>query len=209
MRQVSAELRERLEAQKDKDARPPPTSSFVRVEWPLDTERKDTLRRCYSTVPFTVTMQRNRYEAGNQLLDFNEGEGEHLFVMREDDGHYGASCGFRVLDDEGLAQKVVRRANTSKEFPVIYCEAWWHVSTDAKETESLRYGMMIFGGCVTRVELQEDTNGKQVAKIWGGHEGVAVSKARPPTTAAASAVECRITWKRRTDRLFRRSYFSG
>ena len=188
MREVSAELRERLEAQRGENAPRLPVSSFVWVAWPLHPNRKTTARRCYSTLDFAVTMDGKLYDGKNRLLDFNEKDDRRPFVMNSDHLYYGASCGFRVFDAEGLAGKFVTAANARREFPAIYCEAWLHFSEDAKEIESLRYGKMVFGGHVTRIELQEDTNGRSIAKVWGGHEGLTASMSRPHTAAAASVV---------------------
>ena len=188
MRKISAELRERLQAQRGDNPPPLPVSRFVWVAWPLDANGAETVKRCYSTLDFAVTMDGKRYEGENRLLDFNEKEDERPFVMSKDHLFYGASCGFRVYDGEGLAQNVVAGANATGDFPAIYCEAWLHFSEDAKEIQSLRYGEMVFGSHITRIELQEDTDGRKIAKVWGGYEGVAVSKARPDTMAAASVV---------------------
>lgn len=188
MRKVSAELRERLNAQRGTNPPPLPVSRFVWLAWPLDAHGGNTVKRCYSTLDFAVTMDGNRYEGQDRLLDFNEKEDERPFVMSRDHLFYGASCGFRVYDGEGLARYVVTGAKARGDFPAIYCEAWLHFSEDPKEIESLRYGMMVFGSHITRIELQEDAVGRRIAKIWGGYEGVAVSKSLPDTAAAASVV---------------------
>ena len=47
-------------------------------------------------------MRGHFYSGKTCLLDFNE-KSERGFVMASDDLVYGASCGFRVFDDEGLA----------------------------------------------------------------------------------------------------------
>ena len=203
MRKISDELRERLGAQRGDNVSPLPISSFVWVGWPLDADGEKTFRCCYSTLDFAVTMDGKRYEGENLLLDFNEEEGTPPFVMSKDDLFYGASCGFRIFDAEGLARKVVTGANAKGDFPAIYCEAWLHFSKDAREIESLCYGEMVFGGHITRIELQEDTDGRNIAKIWGGHEGVVISKMRLDSVAAASVVGGRISWSRRVDKLLR------
>lgn len=188
MREISAELRERLEAQRGENAPPLPVSSFVWVGWPLNTNGETTARRCYSTLDFAVTMDGKLYDGKNRLLDFNEKDDRRPFVMSSDDLYYGASCGFRVFDAEGLAGKFVTAAKARRELPAIYCEAWLHFSEDAKEIESLRFGKMIFGGHITRIELQVDTIGRRIAKVWGGYKGLMVSKSRPYTATAASVV---------------------
>ena len=188
MRNVSAVLRERLEAQRGTNPPPLPVSRFVWVAWPLDAHGQKTVKRCYSTLVFAVTMNGDRYDGEARLLDFNEKDDERPFVMCTDHLLYGASCGFRVYDGEGLARNVVTVAKATGEFPAIYCESWLHVSEDPAEIESLRYGALVFGGHITRIELQEDSAGRKIAKVWGGYEGVAVSKARPDTQSAASVV---------------------
>lgn len=188
MRKESAELRERLEAQRGTNPPPLPVSRFVWVAWPLDVHGQETVKRYYSTLDFAVTMHGNRYDGEARLLDFNEKDDVRPFVMRTDHLLYGASCGFRVYDDAGLARNVVTGAKATGAFPAIYCESWLHFSEDRKEIESLRYGEMVFGSHITRIELQEDSAGKKIAKVWGGYEGVAISKAKPDTPSAASVV---------------------
>ena len=193
VRKISAELRERLQAQRGDNPATLPVSRFVWVAWPFNANRAKTVKRCYSTLDFAVTMDGKRYEGENRFLDFNEEKDERPFVMCKDHLLYGASCGFRVYDGEGLAQNVVAGANATGNFPAIYCEAWLHFSEDGKEIESLCYGKMVFAGHITRIELQEDADGRNIAKVWGGYEGVAVSKARPDTASAASVIGRRVS----------------
>ena len=192
MRELSPELRERLSDQRDDKASPLPVSQFVRVEWPLDGDGEETVRRCYSTLTFEAMMDGNRYRAEDLLLDFNNVAGAGGFVMNQDHLIYGASCGFRIVDSEGLAGKVIAKAHQNLVFPAIYCEVWWHFSEALEEIESLRYGLMMFGSFVTRIELQEDKSGRSVAMVWGGYEGIARSKTREDTSRAASVVNYRV-----------------
>ncbi len=64
--------------------------------------------------------------------------------------------------------------------------------TDAKEIESQRYGLLVFGGYMTRIELQEDLDRGEIAKTWGGYEGVAISNTQKETLTAASVVDRRL-----------------
>ena len=112
--------------------------------------------------------------------------------MTSDDLIYGASCGFRVVDDEGLAAGVVDRANARDDFPLVFAEVWTHFSDDPDEVQNLLYGEMQFGGFITRIELQESEGGKRIAKVWGGYQGIAVSKERTNMEKAASAFGRRV-----------------
>ena len=85
MRKLSEELRERLAGQRGENPPPLPMSHFVRVEWPLDGDGEETARHCYSTLAFPVTMDGNRYEGCDRLLDFDEGEQKDGFVMWKDE----------------------------------------------------------------------------------------------------------------------------
>ena len=180
-------------------------SYFVRVDWPLDGHGEETARRCYSTLGISVMMGGNRYEGTSRLLHFNETENDVGFVMSKDDLIFGASCGFRVLDGEGLARNAVVTANAKRGFPMIYCEAWMHFSDIAEEIESLRCGLMVFGGHVTRVELHSKPDGMEIAKVWGGHEGIVASRSRPDTNESASVLGRPLSWNRRVSRLLRQS----
>ena len=97
----------------------------------------------------------------------------------------GASCGFRVFDEDGLAARVVKAANRRGNFPNMYADVWMHFSLDTEEIASFLYGQWVFGGFVTRIELQQDKLGRAVAKVWGGYQGIAVSKIRSDTTSAS------------------------
>ena len=143
------------------------------------------------------------YSGKHALLDFNENK-DAGFVMSSDHLIYGASCGFRVLDDDGLAARVVSTVNHRGVFPTIFVDAWRHFSIDAEEIASLVYGYKVFGGFVTRIELQSDKRGRTVAKVWGGHEGIAVSKTRVNTGSTASALRLPIACSERVAKLFRR-----
>lgn len=205
MRELSEELRERLEGQRGEKRTPLPISYFVTVDWPLDGQAEDTARRCYSTLGISVKMDGNRYEETNRLLHFEEENEDAGFVMSRDDRRYGASCGFRVMDNEGLARNTVATANTKREFPTIWCEAWVHFSDIVDEIESLRYGLMVFGGHLTRVELHSKPDGVEMAKVWGGHEGIVTSRARPDLNESASALGRPLSWSRRVSRLIQQS----
>ena len=100
----------------------------------------------------------------------------------------GASCCFRVFDNDGLIAGHVRRANRTGIFPEVYIQVWLHFSDDAREIDSMVYGDQLFGGFATRIELDNDARGSAVAKIWGGHEGIAASKLRVDAEASASVV---------------------
>ena len=177
MWKLSAALQQRLEGQRGDNPPPLPINGFVAVRWVLDGD-EETARRCYSTFGRPVTMNGNFYSGNKGLLSFNE-ESDREFIMNEDNPIYGASCGFRVFDSEGLIHRIVMTANKRQDFLPHFVEAWIHFSDDAKEIESLLYGKMLFGGYVTRIELQKDANGRRIAKVWGGHAGVVVSKTRP------------------------------
>ena len=203
MRKLSDKLRERLAGQRSDNPPPLLMSHFVRVDWPVDGGGEETVRRCYSTLSLPVTLDGNRYDGKDRLLDFDEGELKEGIVMLKDDLIYGASCGFRALDKDGLARKVVDTANVRGDFPTIYCEAWMYLSDDAAEIEGGRYGEMLFGGYATRIEMQARTEGFEVAKVWGGHEGIAASRARPARKGTASALGRSLSWSRRMARLLR------
>ncbi len=187
MWKLSAELRQRLDGQQGDNPPPLPMNFFVNVRWALDGDSEKTTRRFYSTFGHPVTMDGKFYSGNEGLLDFNE-ESDQGFIMSQDDLIYGASCGFRVFDGEGLIHRIVMTANKRQDFLPHYVEAWIHFSDDAKEIESLLYRKMLFGGHVTRIELQKDANGRRIAKVWGGHEGIVVSKTRHNTGMAASVL---------------------
>lgn len=199
---LTKELQARLAAQRGKNPPPLPVNQFVTVHWPSEGETGDevTGRRCYSTFDRPVSMGGRFYSGQDRLLDFNQ-KSESGFVMTSDDLIYGASCGFRVYDDEGLASRVVETANARNDFPSVFAEVWTHLSDDPDEVRSLLYGEMAFGGHITRIELQADEDGRRVAKVWGGHEGIAVSKGSPPVAKAASALGRRISWGQRVAQL--------
>ena len=187
MWKLSAELRQRLDGQKGDNSPPLPMNCFVTVRWTLNSDDEETTRRCYSTFGRPVIMNGKFYSGNEGLLSFNE-ESDREFIMNEDNLIYGASCGFRVFDSEGLIHRIVMTANKRQDFLPHFVEAWIHFSDDAKEIESLLYGKMLFGGHVTRIELQKDANGRRIAKVWGGHAGVVVSKTRHNTGTAASVL---------------------
>ena len=133
------------------------------------------------------------YSGERGLLDFNE-RTDQGFVMSSENLIYGASCGFRVLDEERLAAKLVDRANERGDFPVMPVTVWRHASVDVEEVASLVYGERVFAGYVTRIELRSDARGRVVATVWGGHEGITVSKARDDSHSAISAFGRRVAW---------------
>ena len=197
-KELSKELKARLAAQRGNCLSPLPVNQFVTVHWPLDGGAGDdaTEHRCYSTFDRLISMGGWFYSGKNRLLDFNE-ESDSGFVMTSDDLIYGASCGFRVVDDEGLAAGVVYRANARDDFPPMFAEVWTHFSDEPDEVQSLLYGKIDFGGFITRIELQESEGGKRIAKVWGGYQGIAVSKERTNMAKAASAVGLRVSLNRR------------
>lgn len=201
-KELSKKLKARLAAQRGNSPPPLPVNQFVTVHWPLEGEAGDeaTGRRCYSTICLPVSMGGRLYSGNRRLLDFNE-KSEHGFVMTSDDLIYGASCGFRVVDDEGLASRVVDRANARNDFPPVFAEVWTHYSDDPTEVQSMLYGVMAFGGHITRIEIQVSEDGRRVAKVWGGYQGIAVSKERSTVGSAASALGRRISWSRRVAHL--------
>jgi len=187
MRRFSSELEERLKRHGREENWPPPVSFFVAIHWPWGVEREEGLR-CYSTIGQSVKMDGILYSGERGLLDF-EGKRDRRFVMSSDHLIYGPSCGFRVLDDEGLAERTVRTANRRGDFPAMFVEVWWHFSIDPEEIASLLYGERLFGGYVTRIELHGDKREEgRVAVVWGGYEGIVVSRARKSSGTAASAL---------------------
>ena len=127
------------------------------------------------------------YSGKHSLLDFNE-KTDTGFVMSEDHLIYGASCGFRILDVDDLAAQVVKATNRRGDFITMFVQVWMHYSLDTEEIATLLYGERLFGGFVTRIELRSDERGRATAKVWGGHQGIAVSKNRPNTGSVASAL---------------------
>lgn len=204
MRKVSEELRERLTAQRGENKLSLPISRFVRVEWPLDADGSETAQRYYSTVVVPVTMDGNLYRAEDRLLEFEDGGEGDRFLENSDHLIYGASCGFHIPDGEGLARQAVARANERRDFPAIYCEAWLHFSDEADEIKSMLYGMMVFGGHATRIELRNDADGGRSAMVWGGHDGVVLAKSKPDTRTTASVLGRPLSWSGRVDRLLGR-----
>lgn len=183
----SRELRERLEQQKGDDLPPLPVNFFVSIHWPLDGDGERSAHRCYSTFGVPVTMDGNRYTGKDVLLDFDE-QTDTGFMLSSDHLIYGASCGFRVFDSEGLASRIVGIANERHDFPPIHFDAWMHFSDDVAEIESLIYGENIFSGFATRIELQKDIRYRPIAKVWGGHEGISASKTSSNIGVATSAL---------------------
>ena len=184
---LSKELLERLEQYKVNERASLPMNYFVSVYWSFDGKEGQKTQRWYSTLRAPVKMDGNFYTGKDVLLDFNE-ESEQGFVMSSDDLIYGASCGFRVFDSEGLANEIVRTANKRKDFPSIYVEAWIHFSDDGSEIESLVYGEKVFSGFATRIELQKDDIRRNIAKVWGGHAGIVASKVGNNSGKAASVL---------------------
>ena len=181
---VTQELMERLQ-EGSVQGRPLAVNYFVNVDWTEDGQRVRSIPLCYSTLETGVTMDGNHYPGKNVLLDFNELT-DQGFVMSSEHVIYGASCGFRVCDSAGAAGRIVRTANKNRAFPAIYCEVWKHFSSDVEEIESGKYGMKLFAGLLTRIELQTE-KGRSVAKVWGGHRGIVVSKDAKNTNVAANA----------------------
>ena len=184
---LSRELLDRLEQQKGDDSPPLPLNYFVSIHWTLDGHGERRAHRCYSTFGVPVTMDGNRYTGKNVLLDFDE-RTDQGSVMSIDHLIYGASCGFRVFDSEGLASRIVRIANERHDFPPIHFDTWMHFSDDVEEIESLVYGEKIFSGFTTRIELQKDVHRRLIAKVWGGHEGIVASKTGSNAGLAASVL---------------------
>ena len=181
---VTQKLMERLQ-EGSAQGHPHPVNDFVNVDWTEDGERVRRMPICYSTLRTGVTMDGNHYPAKNVLLDFNELTDKGV-VMSSDHVIYGASCGFRVFDSDGAAGRLVRTANKKRAFPAIYCEMWRHFSGEVEEIESGEYGVRLFAGLLTRIELQTE-RGRPVAKVWGGHRGIVVSKDARNTNVAANA----------------------
>ncbi|MCY4645263.1 MAG: hypothetical protein OXE73_00025 [Gammaproteobacteria bacterium] len=188
---LTQELRERLKERSTQD-HPLPANYFVSVDWE-DRQEVQGMPTCYSTLATGVSMDGNRYPSENVLLDFNE-LSHQGFVMSSDDVIYGASCRFRVCDSNEAVGRIVETANERRAFPVIYCEVWIHFSSDEEEIESLKYGMKRFAGLLTRIELQKE-RGSTVAKVWGGHRGIVVSKDAEDTNVAANAWDCPVPLK--------------
>ena len=187
-RNLSKELLERFEQHKIDGRLLLPSNYFVSVHWALDGKEEQDTHRCYSTLNKTVKMDGNLYPGKEILLDFNE-ESERGFVMSSEHLIYGASCGFRIFDSEGIASRIVRRANERQDFPTIHFDAWIHFSDDSSEIERLVYGYKVFSGFATRIELQEDEHRCSIAKVWGGHAGIIASKTGSNSGKAASVVE--------------------
>ena len=133
-------------------------------------------------------MDRNQFTGKDVLLDFNE-QKDRGFVMSSDHLIYGASCGFRVYDSEGSAGAIVKTVKEKQHFPPVYIDAWQHISDDAAEIESLIYGIWLFSGFATRIELQLDDRSRPIAKVWGGHKGIVVSKTSNNPNMAASVLK--------------------
>lgn len=190
-KKLSIELAERIKKQKNNSKFPLPVNYFVSTHWALDQESNQSTHRCYSTFNIPVTMDRNHFTGKDLLLDFNECK-DQGFVMTSDHLIYGASCGFRVYDSEGLAQAIVKTANEKQDFPLVYIDVWKHISDDAVEIESLVYGMWLFSSFATRIELQLDDYGNPVAKVWGGHKGIIASKTRNDSNTATSVLKQQI-----------------
>lgn len=191
-KKLSEELLKRLQQHGGENESSLPINYFVTVDWPLDGSGDKRMRRCYSTFEMPVTMDGYNYTEKNTLLDFNE-RTEKGFVMSSDHLIYGASCGFRVFDSENLASRIVNSASETQNFPPIRFEAWLHFSNDTKEIESLVYGDKVFSSYATRLEMQMDGHGRRIVKVWGGHEGIVVSKTYGNSDMVASVVERRIS----------------
>ena len=190
-KRLSPELRERLERQQVDNPPPLPVSYFVCVHSSRGNGREKGSTKCYSTFEHPVTVSGMAYTGEDVLLDF-DGNSDKGFLWNRDDLHYGASCGFRVFDKDGFIDGQVRRADRTEIFPEVYIEAWVHFSVDVEEIESMVYCDQVFGGFGTRIEMGRDERGIAVAKVWGGHEGIAVSKLRANTPGSASVVGRRI-----------------
>ena len=188
MRKLSPELEKRLECHRQDQASPLPMSYFVSAYWPLIGDNERHALRCYSTVNQSVTMDGHFYSGRHMLLDFNE-KTDAGFVMSSDHLIYGSSCGFRVLDEDDLAARIVVVTNQRGNFPTMFIDAWIHFSIDVEEIASLVYGNRVFGGIVTRIELQRDKRGSTITKVWGGYQGIVVSKTRMNTGSAASTFQ--------------------
>ena len=182
---LSPELHERLK--EDKEGLAASAHYFVCVHWPSHDEERKGASRCYSTFPHSVTMRGHHYSGQHTILDFN-GKSDKGFVMSSEHLIYGASSGFRIFDDDGFAGSIVRVVKERSYFPSVFFDAWVHFSCDAKEIESLRYGKWLFSGHATRIEMQSAECSRPVAKVWGGHRGVLVSKSRPVSKNLASVV---------------------
>ncbi|MDE0411243.1 MAG: hypothetical protein OXI37_03400 [Gammaproteobacteria bacterium] len=190
-KKLSKELAERIKEQKNDSKLPLPVNDFVSVNWALNQESNQSTHRCYSTFKIPVTINKNHFTGEDLLLDFDERK-DQGFVMTSDHLIYGASCGFRVYDSEGLVQAIVKTANEKQDFPLIYIDVWKHISDDAAEIESLVYGIWLFSGFATRIELQLDDHGNPIAKVWGGHKGIVTSKTHNDSNVAASVLKKQI-----------------
>ena len=184
MRKISPELHKRLQQDRSDNSPPLPAHWFVNVHWNLEADNEASGQGRYSTFTRPVTMNGSFYTGKNRLLDFNE-ETDQGFVMNSEHLIFGASSGFRVPDCHGLASRTVRAVNKTRYFPSLHFDVWMHYSDDAKEIESLLYGLWMFSGFVTRIELQQDDRGRPIAKVWGGHAGIVASKIQPIAEKAA------------------------
>lgn len=182
---LSGKLAARFEEHAGENRARLPVNYFVSVEWRSIGRRDHETRRNYSTFHQRVTMDGVHYAGDDVLLDFNE-ESDRGFVMSSDHMLYGASCGFRVFDRDGLIQRIVRNTNAMNGFPAISCDVWVHFADDVSEIESLDYGKKLFAGFLTRIEVHGEEKWP-VAKVWGGHEGIVVSKRQEGFGMTASA----------------------
>lgn len=184
-KRLSPELRERLE--NCRGGNPLPSNYFVLVHWPCGIGRENGTTKAYSTFKHPVTINGTGYTGKAVLLDF-DGKSSKGFVWSSDDLYYGASCGFRVLDEDDLIRRQVQKANRTGIFPEVYIRVWLHFSDDAGEIHSGVYGDQLFAGFATRIEMQTEDKGTAVAKVWGGHEGIVISRTAPNSNSATSVV---------------------
>ena len=127
------------------------------------------------------------YTGKDVLLNF-DGNSNKGFVWSNDNLHSGASCGFRVFDQDNLIGEHLRKANRAGIFPEVYIRAWLHFSDDADEIHSGIYGHQIFAGFATRIEMHRDEKGTAIAKVWGGYEGISISRMAPDSDTSTSVV---------------------
>ena len=190
-KKLSSQLRERLENHQAEH--PLPSNYFVLVHWPQLNRLQRGTTKTYSSFKHPVTMHGTAYTGRDALLDFNGNSGKG-FVWTSDNLYYGASCGFRVFDEDDVIQGHVQKANRTGVFPRVYIRVWLHFSEDCDEINSGVYGDLLFDGLATRVEIQSENEDKPVAKVWGGHEGIVVSRSAPISDASASVIQQPIAW---------------
>ena len=132
-------------------------------------------------------MHGTAYTGKDALLDF-DGKSGKGFVWSSDDLYYGASCGLRVFDEDDLIGGHVRKANRTGIFPEVYIRVWLHFSEDAGEIHSGVTAINSSLGLPLESRSQSEDEGKAVAKVWGGHEGIVITRTAPNSDASASVI---------------------